>query len=46
MKNAQVDYLGFVNSDDILLPNALQILNNYIQNFPEADLFFGAVKKH
>ena len=46
MKLASGDYLGFVNSDDILLPNALQILNNYIKKYPEADFFFGAVKKH
>ncbi len=46
MKLARGDYLGFVNSDDILLPNALQILKNYIEKYPEADFFFGAVKKH
>ena len=46
MKYAKGDYLGFVNSDDILLPDALYILKNYIQKFPEADFFFGAVKKH
>lgn len=46
MKYAKGDYLGFVNSDDILLPDALHILKNYIQKFPEADFFFGAVKKH
>ena len=46
MKYAKGDYLGFVNSDDILLPDALQILKNYIKKFPEADFFFGSVKKH
>jgi len=40
------DYLGFVNSDDILKPNALKILVKYIRKNPEADFFFGAVKKH
>lgn len=46
MKYAQGDYLGFVNSDDILLPDALIILSKYTQKFPHADFFFGAVKKH
>ena len=40
------DYLGFVNSDDILKPNALKILVKYIRKNPKADFFFGAVKKH
>ena len=35
MKYAKGDYLGFVNSDDILLPDALYILKNYIQKFRE-----------
>ena len=40
------DYIGFVNSDDILLPNALKILSKYIIKFPDLDFFFGTVKKH
>ncbi len=46
MKLAKGDYIGFVNSDDILLPDALKILVKYITGYPEADFFFGAVKKH
>ena len=46
MDLAEGDYIGFVNSDDILLPNALKILKKYIYNYPEIDFFFGAVKKH
>ena len=38
--------MGFVNSDDILLPNALKILKNYIIKYPEKDFIFGSVKKH
>ena len=40
------DYLGFVNSDDILKTNALKILVKYIRKNPKVDFFFGAVKKH
>ncbi len=46
MKYSSGDYLGFVNSDDILLPNALQILSKYIKSYTNVDFFFGAVKKH
>ena len=46
MKYAKGDYIGFVNSDDILLPKALQILKKYILKYPKIDFFFGAVKKH
>ncbi len=46
MKLARGDYIGFVNSDDILLPNALKILKKYIEKNPDTDFFFGAVKKH
>ena len=46
MKLATGDFIGFVNSDDILLPNALKILKKYIKKYPEKDFFFGAVKKH
>ena len=38
--------IGFVNSDDILKPNALKILNYYYLKHPKKDFFFGAVKKH
>lgn len=40
------DYFGFINSDDILAPNALSILVKYIKNNRDTDFFFGAVKKH
>jgi hypothetical protein len=40
MSLARGDYIGFVNSDDILLTNALKILNKYINKYPEADFFF------
>ena len=46
MKYATGDYIGFVNSDDILLPKALEILKKYILKYPKIDFFFGAVKKH
>jgi len=40
------DLIGFVNSDDILMPNALEILVKYYNKYPKRDFFFGAVKKH
>jgi glycosyltransferase involved in cell wall biosynthesis len=40
------DLVGFVNSDDILTPNAIEILVRYYKNYPKKDFFFGAVKKH
>ena len=38
------DYLGFVNSDDILKPNALKILVKYIRKNPKADFFLVPLK--
>tara|TARA_B100000989_G_scaffold298168_1_gene286407 strand:+ start:10200 stop:10898 length:699 start_codon:yes stop_codon:yes gene_type:complete len=46
IKLATGDFIGFVNSDDILMPNALKILKRYIQRYPNFDFFFGAVRKH
>ena len=46
MKYVRGKYFGYVNSDDILNPNALEILSRYIKTYPEKDFFFGAVKKH
>jgi glycosyltransferase involved in cell wall biosynthesis len=46
MKFVNGNYFGYVNSDDILTPDAFEILSKYITNNPEADFFFGAVKKH
>ena len=40
------DLIGFVNSDDILTPNALEILVKYYNKHTDKDFFFGAVKKH
>ena len=46
MKYVRGKYFGYVNSDDMLNPNALEILSRYINSYPEKDFFFGAVKKH
>ena len=43
---AKGDLIGFVNSDDILTNNALEILSKYYKKHSEIDFFFGAVKKH
>ena len=43
---AKGNLIGFVNSDDVLTPNALEILNNYYLKHPKSDFFFGSVKKH
>jgi glycosyltransferase involved in cell wall biosynthesis len=43
---ARGKYVGFLNSDDVLTKNCLELLNNYINKNLEADFFFGAVKKH
>lgn len=40
------DLIGFVNSDDILTPNALELLIKYYNKYPTMDFIFGAVKKH
>jgi len=40
------DLIGFVNSDDILTPNALELLIKYYNKYPKMDFIFGAVKKH
>jgi glycosyltransferase involved in cell wall biosynthesis len=40
------DLIVFVNSDDILTPNALEIISSYYSNNPEVDFIFGSVKKH
>ena len=38
--------IGFVNSDDLLMPDALKILDEYNSRYPTKDFFFGAVQKH
>jgi len=40
------DLIGFVNSDDYLMPEALEILVKYYNKYEDKDFFFGAVKKH
>ena len=46
MQHVNGSYFGYVNSDDILTENALEILNKYINKNPDKDFIFGAVKKH
>ena len=46
LKNYTGDIIGFVNSDDYLLENALDTISKYYQNYPNVDFFFGSVKKH
>lgn len=43
---ARGNYVGFMNSDDVLTKSSLTILNHYINKNADADFFFGAVKKH
>ncbi len=46
LKNFTGDLIGFVNSDDYLLDNALNTISKYYQTYPNIDFFFGSVKKH
>ncbi len=46
LKVASGHLIGFVNADDVLTPEALEILVKYYNNYPNKDFFFGAVKKH
>ncbi len=39
-------YIVFVNSDDLLLPDATKMLNEYDLKYPNIDFLFGSVKKH
>ena len=43
---ASGDLIGFVNSDDVLTENAMNILVNYYLKYPKVDFIFGSVKKH
>ena len=43
---ARGQMIGFVNSDDILLKDALKILVNYYNKNKNFDFIFGSVKKH
>ena len=44
-KLANGDYVGIVDSSNILYPNAIKILVKYINKFPSHDFICGAVKK-
>ena len=46
LKFANGDLIVFVNSDDTLTPNALQIISNYYNKNIDIDFIFGSVKKH
>ena len=39
-------FIVFVNSDDLLTNNAIQILKDYDTKYPNIDFLFGTVKKH
>ena len=43
---ARGKYIGILNSDDRYTIKALQIIKNYIIDFPDKDFIFGSVKKH
>ena len=43
---AKGELIGMVNGDDILLPDATNILTAYHKKNPHLDFFFGSVKKH
>ena len=43
---AKGDYVGIVNSDDVYVDGAFEILNKYIKEYPDKDFIFGSVKKH
>ena len=43
---ARGELIGFCNSDDVLLPDALEILFKYYNANVDKDFFFGSVKKH
>lgn len=46
IKHANGKYIGIVNSDDKLKPNALKYLKKYDNQNPTIDFLFGSVKKH
>lgn len=45
LKLARGDYVGVVDSSNILYKNATQILTKYIIKYPNADFICGAIKK-
>ena len=46
IRKAKGKYIVMVNSDDILMPNALKYLKKYDEKNPKIDFIFGSVKKH
>lgn len=46
LKYAKGKYIVFVNSDDILTPEALELLSKYNEKYKDIDFLFGSVKKH
>lgn len=48
MSLSKGEFIGIINSDDIYMPNALEIISKYIKksNKNKIDFIFGSVKKH
>ena len=46
LKYAKGKYIVFVNSDDVLTPEALELLSVYDKKYKDIDFLFGSVKKH
>ena len=46
LRLAKGKFIVFVNSDDILLKDAILYLKNYDEKYPNIDFLFGSVKKH
>jgi glycosyltransferase involved in cell wall biosynthesis len=46
IRKAKGDIIGILNSDDIYIKNALQIVNRYFQKYNQIDFLFGSVKKN
>jgi len=48
MSLSRGEFIGIINSDDIYMPNALEIISKYIKksNKNKIDFIFGSVKKH
>tara|TARA_B100001057_G_scaffold411468_1_gene427112 strand:+ start:7254 stop:8021 length:768 start_codon:yes stop_codon:yes gene_type:complete len=46
LKYANGKYIVFVNSDDVLTPEALELLSAYDKKYKDIDFLFGSVKKH
>ena len=46
LKYAKGKYIVFVNSDDVLTPEALELLSAYDKKYEDIDFLFGSVKKH